>query len=132
MVACTDLRYRSDRSLPLIYSSFSFKVHIMKMIYIRKLSKHLIDERDVRNNSSNPLIFDRVHLSGRYFVYFFGPDFEYSWSDTYAMIPYSSLEDFIKQAEINVQKVGVFLCSILSLFIRISSGYWKERTRSIG
>ena len=48
------------------------------------------------------------------------------------MMPYSGLEDFIKQAEIIVQKVGVALCSILWLFIRISSGYWKERARSIG
>ncbi|CAF3644340.1 unnamed protein product [Rotaria sp. Silwood1] len=39
-----------------------------------------------------------------YFVYFFGPAFEYTWTNANALIAYSGLDEFIKQAEISVQK----------------------------
>jgi hypothetical protein len=49
--------------------------------------------------------FDQLIILGRYFVYFFGPDFEYTWSDANTLIPYSGLQDFIRQAETSVQNV---------------------------
>jgi len=47
-------------------------------------------------------------FSGRYFVYFFGPDFEYTWSDANSLIPYSGLDEFIRHAETSVQNVRLF------------------------
>ncbi|UJR14905.1 hypothetical protein I4U23_001889 [Adineta vaga] len=38
-----------------------------------------------------------------YFVYFFGPDFEYTWTHANFLIPYAGLDDFIRQAETSVQ-----------------------------
>ena len=56
-------------------------------------------------------------ISGRYFVYFFGPDFEYSWAEIQAMIPYSGLEDFMKHAEIIIQKVCFVIDLISFIFL---------------
>lgn len=91
----------------------------MKIIFIQELLNQIIDENDVRLFS---LIFlDRFIVLGRYFVYFFGPDFEYSWTDAHTLIPYSGLEEFIKHAEISVQNVCVNILydfHIFSPFLR--------------
>ncbi|CAF0871664.1 unnamed protein product [Adineta ricciae] len=41
-----------------------------------------------------------------YFVYFFGPDFEYAWLQTNALMPYAGLEDFIRHAETSIQNAS--------------------------
>ncbi|CAF4179623.1 unnamed protein product, partial [Rotaria sordida] len=38
-----------------------------------------------------------------YFVYFFGPAFEYAWTNANSLIAYSGLDEFIRQAQICVQ-----------------------------
>ncbi|CAF1675674.1 unnamed protein product [Rotaria magnacalcarata] len=38
-----------------------------------------------------------------YFVYFFGPAFEYTWAHPHHLMAYSGLDDFIQQAESSVQ-----------------------------
>jgi hypothetical protein len=44
-------------------------------------------------------------FSGLYFVYFFGPAFEYTWTNASALIPYFGLDEFIQQAQTSVQNV---------------------------
>ena len=58
-------------------------------------------------------------ISGRYFVYFYGPDFEYTWSDANTLIPYSGLQDFIQQAETAVQNVRVILDDPFRFYLNI-------------
>ncbi|CAF4369450.1 unnamed protein product, partial [Rotaria sp. Silwood2] len=68
--------------------------------------------------SGNPwwpaLIYDYIHTKivktprrpkkRLYFVYFFGPAFEYAWIHANTLIPYSGLEEFIRHAQTSVQK----------------------------
>ena len=44
---------------------------------------------------------------GSYFVYFFGPAFEYVWTKINSSLPYKGLADFIQHAETAVEKVLV-------------------------
>jgi hypothetical protein len=80
----------------------------MKNICTQKLLKLIVDEKDVENNLFDFFDFNSLIILGRYFVYFFGPDFEYTWTDASFMIPYSGLEAFIQQAETSVQNVCLF------------------------
>jgi len=71
--------------------------------------------------------FDKIFVLGRYFVYFFGPDFEYTWSDVHSLIPYSGLDEFIRHAQTSVQNVCLFNCIY---FLKFSFFFLKATSKS--
>jgi hypothetical protein len=102
----------------------------MKIILIQKWFEFLVDQRNVKISSlivaSPPVIF-----SGLYFVYFFGPAFEYTWTQANLLVPYSGLDEFIRYAEVSVQNVRLFIVFLFLLFLFLFQATTKREQETL-